>query len=74
MRRLDEKWADVARKSILRTKKILHETVRQRLVVLLQWDTMNGLVDKEARGMVRRWRGMAEEDGKKSELARIALH
>lgn len=62
----DERWADLVRKALLRTRTALLETASKRPNTLLQWDTLKSLVDKEARGL-------AHGEEEKAELAKTSL-
>lgn len=54
-------------------KNALHETSREKIDIMLQWDTLQGPLDKEARGLAIRWRNLADSDRKSAELARKCL-
>lgn len=36
-------------------------------------ETVNGVIEREARGLIRRWKRVGEREDKKAEVARAAL-
>lgn len=57
-------WGDTAMRALLKTRAKITDTSRRKLAALLQWESIDDVVGKEARGWIRRWMVVAEGEGK----------
>lgn len=73
MKEWDEKWGEVPMKALLKSRLSLHPTARAKLSAILQREILEEMVMKEARGWIRRWKNLAEGDGKPAELGEMAI-
>lgn len=50
LRQADTKWSDTAQRALLRSKAHIHATSRKKLELLLQWEEIDGIIEREERG------------------------
>lgn len=52
--KVDEEWADMERQARIHTKLKMHETARENLNALIQWDELERQVEIVTKWLVRR--------------------